>query len=123
MMFMIPMPPTSSETAAMAASSVVRVRVPSCWALAISERLRMEKSSSAPSGEAVAVAQQGADLALGPGGGVGAGRRSPRCCPAMKFFRPPWIFCWKVVTGHERRRRRSPGPTATAPSWRARPSP
>ena len=48
MMFMMPMPPTSSETAAMAVSSVVIVCVPSCCALAISVRLRMEKSSSAP---------------------------------------------------------------------------
>ena len=47
MMFMMPMPPTSSETAAMAMSSVVRVLVPSCWALAISEGLRIWKSSSA----------------------------------------------------------------------------
>ena len=33
MMFMIPMPPTSSDTAAMLASSVVSVLVPSCCAL------------------------------------------------------------------------------------------
>ena len=47
---MMPMPPTSSDTAAMLASSVVSVLVPSCCALAISARLRIEKSSSVASG-------------------------------------------------------------------------
>ena len=46
MMFMIPMPPTISDTAAMLARSVVSVRVPSCCAVAISVRLRTWKSSS-----------------------------------------------------------------------------
>ena len=50
MMFMIPTPPTSSDTAAMLASSVVSVFVPSCCALASSARLRIEKSSSVPLG-------------------------------------------------------------------------
>jgi hypothetical protein len=48
MMFMIPMPPTSSDTRAMLASSVVNVSVPSCCAPAISVRFRIEKSSSMP---------------------------------------------------------------------------
>ena len=47
MMFMMPIPPTRSDTAAMLAKRVVSVRVPSCWALAISVRLRIWKSSSA----------------------------------------------------------------------------
>jgi hypothetical protein len=48
MMFMIPMPPTSSDTAATLASRSVIVWVP-CWrASAISLRLRIEKSSSSP---------------------------------------------------------------------------
>ncbi len=46
MMFMIPMPPTRSETAATLASSVVIVSVPCCRAPAISLMLRIEKSSS-----------------------------------------------------------------------------
>ena len=50
MMFMMPMPPTMSDTAAMLARRVVNVLTPSCWALAISVRLRMLKSSSAPMG-------------------------------------------------------------------------
>ena len=48
MMFMMPMPPTSSEMAAMPASSRVRVRALSSWAEAVSLRLRIEKSSGAP---------------------------------------------------------------------------
>ena len=48
MMFMMPMPPTRSDTAATLASSVVIVSVPCACAPAISERLRIEKSSSAP---------------------------------------------------------------------------
>ena len=61
MMFMMPMPPTSSDTAAMLASSVVRVLVPSCCAPAISVRLRIEKSSSPPALDVVAVAQEVGD--------------------------------------------------------------
>ena len=48
MMFMMPMPPTSSETPAMAASSVVIVRVVSVRTLAISSWVRTMKSSGSP---------------------------------------------------------------------------
>ncbi|MGC4114421.1 MAG: hypothetical protein QM765_07375 [Myxococcales bacterium] len=43
---MIPMPPTMSETTAMAASSPVSVAMPDCCAEAISVKLRTAKSSS-----------------------------------------------------------------------------
>ena len=46
MMFMMPMPPTSSETAATAASSMDRVLAEADAVFAISVRLRIEKSSS-----------------------------------------------------------------------------
>ena len=48
MMFMIPMPPTSSETEAMLARSSVNVRLVSCCAWRISSGLRRLKSSGAP---------------------------------------------------------------------------
>ena len=64
MMFMIPMPPTTSDTTAIAASSAVRVCVPCCWALAISVRLRMLKSSSSRRLQVVAIAEQRRDLLL-----------------------------------------------------------
>ena len=48
MMFMIPMPPTSNETAAMLASRYVIVVVVAVSTLAISSRLRTEKSSGSP---------------------------------------------------------------------------
>ena len=98
MMFMMPMPPTSSETAATLASSVVIVSVPSACAPAISVRLRIEKSSSAPGGS---------------GGDRGAARvtsSSARCVvselvactyiwPDMYLPRPPWMRCANVVDG------------------------
>ena len=48
MMFMMPMPPTSSDTPAMAASSDVIVRVVSVRTLAISSCVRTVKSSGSP---------------------------------------------------------------------------
>ena len=48
MMFMMPIPPTSSDTPAMAASSVVIVRVVSVRTLAISSCVRTMKSSGSP---------------------------------------------------------------------------
>ncbi len=48
MMFMMPMPPTSSDTAAIPASSMVMACALSSWADAVSLRLRIEKSSGAP---------------------------------------------------------------------------
>ena len=49
MMFMMPMPPTTSDTAAMLASSSVVVRVVSSATLANSERSRTVGSSGSPS--------------------------------------------------------------------------
>ena len=43
-----PMPRPSGDTGAIAPSSDVKVLVPCAWAFAISVRLRIEKSSSAP---------------------------------------------------------------------------
>ena len=54
MMFMIPMPPTSSDTPAIAASSVVIVRVVSVRTLAISSCVRTMKSSGSPAHQLVA---------------------------------------------------------------------
>ena len=48
MIFMIPIPPTSSDTMAMDASSEVSVWVPCCCAAAISARFLIWKSSSPP---------------------------------------------------------------------------
>ena len=64
MMFMIPMPPTSSDTAATMARRSVTVRLLSSWALAISARFRIEKSSSARAADVVAVAQERRSPAL-----------------------------------------------------------
>ncbi len=64
MMFMIPMPPTSSDTAATLASSSVMVCVP-CWrASAISLRLRMREVVVVALRDVVAVAQQRRDVLL-----------------------------------------------------------
>jgi hypothetical protein len=46
MMFMMPMPPTTSETDAMAARSRLSTREDASWLSRISERLRSVKSSS-----------------------------------------------------------------------------
>ena len=46
MMFMMPIPPTMSDTEAMAASSIVITRADSSWAANISARTRTWKSSS-----------------------------------------------------------------------------
>ena len=46
MMFMMPMPPTRSETEAIAASRYVITREDSSWVCSTSERLRSQKSSS-----------------------------------------------------------------------------
>ena len=62
MMFMMPMPPTSSETPAMAASRLVNVAVLSACALAISVRLRIWKSSGMPA--AGATVKHGQTLVL-----------------------------------------------------------
>ena len=51
MMFMMPMPPTSSDTAAIAASRMVSVEVPACCAAATSAMLRIEKSASGANDE------------------------------------------------------------------------
>ena len=75
MMFMMPMPPTSSETAAMAASSSVSAPVAAVRVPAMSARFRMLKSSSVPSSNVMAVAQQSRHLglrALGMILGIGA---------------------------------------------------
>ena len=48
MMFMMPMPPTSSDTAAMLASSRVSASLLSCLRDAVSVRFLIEKSSSPP---------------------------------------------------------------------------
>ena len=48
MMFMMPMPPTSSDTAAMLASSVVMTFEVASAVLAISSWVRMKKSSLSP---------------------------------------------------------------------------
>ncbi len=48
MMFMMPMPPTSSDTEAMLASRRVKVRLVSSCACSSSSGLRMLKSSGAP---------------------------------------------------------------------------
>ena len=48
MMFMMPMPPTRSETDAIAARSIVMMRADSSWAANISARTRTWKSSSWP---------------------------------------------------------------------------
>ena len=58
MMFMIPMPPTSSDTPAMPASSDVIVRVASVRTLAISSSVRTMKSSGSPGMILVADAQR-----------------------------------------------------------------
>ena len=58
MMFMMPMPPTSSDTAATAASSSDRVLALAEAVLAISVRLRIEKSSSWSGKSAMALAEQ-----------------------------------------------------------------
>ena len=49
MMFMIPMPPTRSDTDAIERRSTVNVRLVSSWAWSISSGARMLKSSGAPS--------------------------------------------------------------------------
>ncbi len=98
MMFMMPMPPTRSETAAMLASSVVSVLVPCSWALAISVRLRIEKSSSVPG-------RGGAGRAAGcvicaSARAVPAGEVAPtKITPAMNCCSPPWILVWNVLSG------------------------
>ena len=58
MMFMMPIPPTSSETAAIDDRSSVIVRLVSSAALANSAWVRMKKSSSWPGPDAVPLAQQ-----------------------------------------------------------------
>ena len=67
MMFMMPMPPTSSEMLAMEASRMVSTLVVSSAVLAMSVWLRTVKSSSSPSCDLVGVAQDGGDLGLGLG--------------------------------------------------------
>ena len=58
MMFMIPIPPTSSDTAATMARNSVTVRLLSSCALATSARFRIWKSSSARAADAVTVAEE-----------------------------------------------------------------
>ncbi len=48
MMFMMPMPPTTSETAAMLASRLVKIWVVACWVARISWDPRIMKSLSPP---------------------------------------------------------------------------
>ena len=67
MMFMMPIPPTRSDTAAMLASSVVKVLVPASSAFAISVRLRVEKSSGVR-GKSVPLAKKLGYLRLGSRG-------------------------------------------------------
>ena len=65
MMFMIPMPPTRSDTPAIAASSVVRV-FDVCEAVSmISDWFITSKSASSPVGEPVRLAQDLLHLGLG----------------------------------------------------------
>ena len=61
-MFMMPMPPTSKETAAMLASSHVIVVVVAVSTLAISSRLRTEKSSRLARCQTVPIAEQRGNL-------------------------------------------------------------
>ena len=67
MMFMMPMPPTSSEMLAMEASRMVSTWVVSWAVLAMSVWLRTVKSSSSPSSSLVGFAHDGGDLRLGLG--------------------------------------------------------
>ena len=74
------------------------VSVPSCCALAISARFRIEKSSSAPrriwwrSRKSSVISVWAAVV---PTDGSAPTKR----LPLTYFWRPPWIFAWKVVTG------------------------
>ena len=98
-MFMMPMPPTSSDTAAMLASSVVSVlRAFLLRARHLGQVADREVVVGAGR-EVVALAQQRRDLPL-----RARGRRPPSAAltmivPAMYFFSPPWIFAWNVVDG------------------------
>ena len=67
MMFMMPMPPTSSDTPAMPPSSMVITRVVASAVSATSDRLRTVKSSSCPAAMLCRCAQERVDLALGLG--------------------------------------------------------
>ena len=67
MMFMIPIPPTSSEIEAMLPRSSVKMLVASAAPSAISDMSWTWKSSVARRGDAVAVAEELRDLLLGHG--------------------------------------------------------
>ena len=82
----------------MLASRVVSVLVPSCCALAISARLRIEKSSSVPLGRlwrsrsSAVICRWAFDVAS-------AERALAMIVPCRYFLRPPWIFVMYVVDG------------------------
>jgi hypothetical protein len=98
MMFMIPIPPTRSDTSAMLASSVVMVLVPSAWAPAISVRLRIEKSSSPPARMRCRSRKRSVTAFCARVVSFGETALT-KIVPERYFWRPPWIFDWNVVRG------------------------
>ena len=99
MMFMIPMPPTTSDTTAMAASRAV-----SAWRallLGVGDLGQVADVEVVVVGgaEVMAVAEERRDLGLGALGIVGRRSRPRRMIPAMYFWSPPWIWFWKVDIG------------------------
>ena len=99
MMFMMPMPPTSSDTAAMLASSSVSASLLSCLRDAVSVRFLTVKSSSSPTRDAVTIAQQRRPPARATASVTSSDVTSIRIVPGMNFCRLPWIFARNVETG------------------------
>ena len=99
MMFMMPMPPTSSETAAMLASSSGQ----RLGALLLARRdlgqVADREVVLAADARCVAIAQQRRDLAAAPRRSTSSDVASTRIVPGTNFCRPPWIFARNVVTG------------------------
>ena len=79
MMFMMPMPPTSSDTAAMPASRAVNVAVVSLSTLRRSAWLRMLKVVGLILAQVMRAAKRGLDLAHRDGKDSPRLDRAPRC--------------------------------------------
>ena len=95
-MFMIPMPPTTSEIEAIPPSSSVSVPLIDEAASSSWVWLKTLKSAVSVGGQVVAVAQQRRDRGVGRGHLV---RRRRRCTPIVRTVSPPTKYFWTTPSG------------------------
>ena len=99
MMFMIPMPPTSSETAAIAARSSVRALVACVTVLAMSAQIANVEIIVRAEVDVMPVAQQRRDLRSARAAVSSSETAPTTIVPFTYFWIPPWMLDWYVVSG------------------------